>query len=458
MLASVNVEIKETAASGTSSAGTGVHVKVGVAGNGVQPGSTVRILSTMGADKIRMLLGDSPLADACMDSAENGAREIYCIPAEGSVKSSIGAMEKPDGASGSLSVTGEPCGSYDLMVRITEAGTLNTARYEYSLDGGNCLSEEFAVPADGNAEIADTGLKLKFTGDYAAGEEYRVKVTGPSMSNQDVLAVVRNLRNFDKDIEFVHIVGVTAEPLWKALEQTAMEIEQEAGKPLLFLVEQRPAGSDETAAAYVDAIRGEAGKIGRHVVVSQSWIHYARKNGRTVLTNAAGVVAGLIASAKESTSVAFVRDFPIPAAKVLGLYPENIGDYLEVLEENRYLVLRRYTGREDYYVAADNTAVKEDSPFSCITNARVMYRVVREVYKRAQMLQNMEYDRAQPDVALAGVRSDLNIAVDAAKAEGIISEGEVTLVQEDDETLQANVSLRPKGYYRTFNLTFGLVI
>lgn len=55
-----------------------------------------------------------------------------------------------------------------MVVKITAQGTLNTAAFAYSIDGGNNFSDEITVPVAGKYELPGTGLTITFA---AASEE-----------------------------------------------------------------------------------------------------------------------------------------------------------------------------------------------------------------------------------------------------------------------------------------------
>ncbi|MEG1931292.1 MAG: DUF2586 family protein, partial [Anaerovorax sp.] len=78
MLRDVNIKVTD----GQLGAGTdsvGVHIKIGA--SPIISNEPILIKGSYDAKRIKFILGNCPLADACMDSVENGANIIYCIPA-----------------------------------------------------------------------------------------------------------------------------------------------------------------------------------------------------------------------------------------------------------------------------------------------------------------------------------------------------------------------------------------
>lgn len=459
MISDVTAEILDSGSRLPEETGTGKSVKIGICGDGVT--GMVAIRNTMDVATIKAKLGDSPMAAACMDTVENGAALVYCMPVAASTKARIGEVEKTGTGSGTVEVSGNAYNAYNVVIRVDEAGGLNAGACSVSTDGGNTFSETQTIPLSGSMEIAGTGLKLTFkdgSGQFAVGDTFRCSVTAPAMSNGDVLKAVDTLAGFSQDIEFVHIVGETNQALWTALELKAQQLETRNKRPLLFVVEQRMPGDKEDAGTYAEAIKDEARGIGRHIVVVQTCGKYIGMDGSIRKTNVAGIISGLIAMTRESTSIAYVRECSVPSEKLTELYPAGIEEYMELLDAGRYVTLRKYNGRTDWYVTSSNTAAKASSDYAYIENCRVMYRIVRDVCKIATELQNMDYDGDSKEVEVKAVQEELMTPVDDAKNDRIISDGTVTILMDEiGETtgeMPVRVELTRRDYIRKIALTF----
>lgn len=459
MISEVIAEIRDSNKGSSGGVGTGSSVKIGICGDNTE--KMVVIRSTMDAATIKTKLGSSPVADACMDSIENGAPLIYCLPVEATAKAAVGEVIQTASGTGTIEVTGTPYNAYSVVIRIEETGKLNTGAYSVSLDGGNTFDEIRTIPLSGTAELGGTGITLTFKendGQFVEGDVFKFDVTAPSMSNSGILKAVESLAHFSEDVEFVHIVGETSPELWASLELKAQQLEKDCKKPLLFIVEQRMPKDEETTASYVEAIKGEAKNLGRHLIVVQTCAKYSRMDGSVQKINVAGIIAGMLAKAKESTSIAYVREFPISSRKLSELYPEGIEEYMELLDTGRYVTLRKHNGKDDWYVTSSNTAATATSDYAFIENARVMYRIVREVCKIATELQNMDYDGSNREVELKAVQEELAIPIDEAKREKIIADGSVTILMDEinDTTgeMPVRVEVTRRGYIRKIALTF----
>ena len=74
-----------------SMSGTGVHIKIGA--SPVQGDEVIVITGSHKLEYITKCLGLSPLRDAVMDSVENGAAKILCIPITPSMQGTVKALE-----------------------------------------------------------------------------------------------------------------------------------------------------------------------------------------------------------------------------------------------------------------------------------------------------------------------------------------------------------------------------
>ena len=97
--------------------------------------------------------GALPLADSVMDSVQFGAARVYCLPVAASTAGTVGEVEKEGKGGGTLTASGSPYNAFAVVVRITAQGTLNTAAFTYSIDGGNNFSDEITVPVAGKYEL-----------------------------------------------------------------------------------------------------------------------------------------------------------------------------------------------------------------------------------------------------------------------------------------------------------------
>lgn len=457
MFGDVYVEIQDGNLGRSISTGTGIHVKVGV--SGVEQ-SVVTIKKSMAVKKIKELLGYTPLADACIDSVENGAETIYCIPVHAGTDGTVSEVTHTGDGTGTVSITGKPENAYKIIVEITETGALNSGGVRYSIDGGNSFSTEETIPAAGKIKIPGTGLELAFSGaSFTAADLYEFETTAPVATNQEILEALESLKNFNKLFEFVHVVGPSTKALWASIAELANKFQEEYKKPLMFICESRYLEEEEDVPTWVEYLLDERkGVESRYLQVVPAFGNYIRMDGREQICNLAGVLSGLYGAAKESQSVGEVGTFPISSAKMTTLLPVGVEEYLEDLDGAGYCTFRQYHGLEEFFVTSANMFSPENSDFRYAEEVRVLNRLVRDIRLAALEKLQMEIDVENLDASLAKLEEELNVPIDEAVQDQIISSGRVSIDTENlnilvDEELKLLVTYVPKGHVRNIYIT-----
>ncbi|MCM1258423.1 MAG: DUF2586 family protein [Roseburia sp.] len=466
MFSEINVTVEDGNLGRNSSAATHAQAKIGV--SDVKSSTPLLITNTMKPDEIREKLGNTPLADACIDAAENGLKTIYAIPVPADVAGETGDITHTGIGNGTFAVQGEPNNAYDIVVLITETGNINEGSFQYSMDGGNTFSEEYTIPLDGSHDMPGTGLTLKFedsTADeksFMEGDAYSFHTTAPTMNNASVLKAVEKLKGYNKTVEVCHIVGISTKSLWAALQSEAEEFLTIYKKPLIFLCEARPCADDETLDEYKAAMEKERKGISSfYVCVSLSYATYLRKDQRIQNINAAGIISGLIGKAKESLSIGCVEEFPISPAKLIKLLPEGIEELGREFDEMGYTIFRQYNGKEEFFVSNANVMAPSGSDFQYVESVRVLNRIVREISLKATDKIQTEIDPENLEGSIKAIEAHLSIAVEDCERDKIISSGDVSIDTENldilaDETLNLEVTWVPMGTARRFNIKFAV--
>lgn len=463
MYGDVNVTVNDGNLGRSTDTGTGTHVKIGI--SNVTSSSPILITGSMNARKIKERLGETPLADACMDAVEWGAASIYSIPVPAGTAGEIGEVAQEKTGQGSIEVAGSPNNAYDVVVEVIDGGGCNEGSIHYSIDGGNTYTEEETIPLDGEVTLSGTGLTIRFTdaeeGDsFCTGDKIIFSTTSPAMNNQDVIRAVEGLINSNIAFEFVHIVGTSARALWASLATLANDFLVKHKRPLFFVCEARPKNTDEGLEEYVNAMEAESRAINSmYIQVVCSNARYQRLDGRVQDINVAGIVTGLYGKAKESQSIGEVKSFPISEARLLKLLPEGIEDYISVLDKAKYLTIRQYAGREDYYVTSANMMSPDGSDYAHAEDVRVSNRLVKAV--RAAAISELQVEVSPDDLeaSLAGIQAVLNIPIEDAVRDKVISSGRAVIDTANlnilvDESLDVNVTYVPMGHVRAMNLAF----
>lgn len=466
MLRDVKTTITDGGLKISGNKGQGVHVKIGV--SPMDATEPINIYGSMNAKKIKEKLGLSPLADACMDSVENGSNLIYCIPVKASIPGTIGTIDKEITGKGSLTVEGKPNNDYKVVIKFTGQGGFNQAIFKYSIDGEYSFSDELTLPLNGEFNIPSTGIKLKFTEDAAdkntsflINDTYKLNTQAPQMTNEDVLDTLEKLRSSNLSFEYVHVVGESTKALWAALVVEADKFFKDYHKPLYFIVEPRNKNTGETIDEYAQYLLNERkGLISYYVQVVSARSLYTRMDGITNDINNAGIVCGLYAKAKVQQSIGETKSFNIPENKMLKLLPIGIEDYIGILDDAKYLTFRRYEGLENFYVTNARVMASDNSDYQYAERVRVMNKIVKETRKEALLQLQSEVDMSDPEGSLEAISKFIETPLDKMVRDKEISAARIVIPEGQDilstEKLKIIVRYVPIGHIREIEIDLGM--
>lgn len=455
-LRDVTFNIEDGSLGNSEDLGAGVHIKIGAAP--VKSTVPLLITGTMKPAQIKEKLGLSPLADACLDSIENGAGKIYCVPVTPTEDGKNGEVTHTGGGTGTVSVSGKPNNAYDIIIRILGAGNPNTATFAYSANGGYSYEAEETIPLNGEKEIAGTGIKVTFEGEFKEGDSYQFASKAPSISNEAVLKAVESLYNSDLDFEFIHIVGQSTKALWAALANCAGQFLNLYKRPVMFLCEARYKAEEESIDEYVAALKAEAKGIDSfYIQVCSAWSQYTRWDGREQLINNAGIVAGLYGLASVQQSIGQVDTFSISESKMTKLMPEGIEDYISDLDDAKYLTFRKYYGITGCYVNNAKVLCRDGSDYRYAEHVRVLNKIIREIYKKSVAMLQMDISASDDmETDINNILETLNTPIEDMADAGELSSGSVSVADPEgvnilqDEELALKLTFVPRGYIREF--------
>ncbi len=444
--------------------GTGIHVKIGA--SPMISDEPVLIRGTMSAERIKERLGLCPLADAAMDSVENGAPRIYCVPVHAGREGTISEVRKvPESAAGTVAVEGTPTNAFNIIVKITGKGGLNTAAFRYSINGGNSWSEDITVPTGGRYEAEEAGIAFVFGSEeeFSVNDVFTCETTAPAMTNGDVMEAVQKLKDISAAYEYVHIVGPSTAELWAAISMDQEELLNRYHKPVFFVLEAYEKEKGESVAEYVSQLEKDRRGIANYdmqVVAARGM--YTGMDGVARQISLANVVCGLYARASVQESIGRTAAYSIPDKKMSALLPEGLGeDDTEALDAAGYLTFRRYDGLAGYYVTNAKMLCPEDSDFRYAEDIRVKNKIIRLTRQAA-------LKRLQEDVDTENADADL-----AAKAKFITADVEKQMVDKKEvaslsvtvppgqdilrtETLEMQIRYVPVGKIREIRIDLGM--
>lgn len=423
MLKDVSYTVEDGQLGLANKTGTGIHVKIGACS--AESEDPVIITGTMSAERIKEKLGLCPLADAVMDSVENGSAKIYCLPVKAGIAGTISEVKKtPEDATGALVVEGTPTNNFNIIVKMTGKGGLNMAVFRYSLNGGASWSEDITVPTGGKYAAEEAGLTFTFTTEteFAVNDMFTCTTTAPMMTNEDILDACSRLKDISAAYEFVHIVGSTASELWVAVSVKQEELMDKYRKPVFFVLEAYQKEAEETLAEYISSLEADRRKVSNDdIQVIPARGYYVGMDGVTRDINLANIVCGLYARASVQESVGRTAAYSISDKKLLGLLPAGLDeDAVDALDQASYLTFRQYDGLAGYYVTNARVMGPEDGDFRYAEDVRVKNKIIR-LTRQAALKQ------LQADVDLENVDADLE-----AKAKFITADVEKQMVDKKE--------------------------
>jgi hypothetical protein len=472
MLRDVTHKVTDGLLGFASTKGDGLHVKIGA--STITAEAPIVITGDMSAEKIKERLGLSPLADAAMDSVEWGSNRIYCIPVTASTEGTVSAITKTATGTGNLTITGNPTNAFDITVKITAKGTLNSAAFRVSIDDGYSFFDEVTVPISGEYEISGTGLTLHFAeatlaedkpNSFLVNDTYKTSTTAPTMTNGDVLTAIQKLQTLTTEYEFVHIVGESSLALWQAISTAQIELQDIYKKPMFFLLEAYKPNTEETIVDYgfrMDADRQKIANYNIQVVAVRGIL--LKMDGTPREVNLGGLVAGLYSKAPVQVCIGKTREeagFGISKKKLLELRPNGIQEIIENLDLSGFLTVREYDGLNNFYVYHTKMMCPEGSDYRYAEDIRVLNKIIRETRKEAILI-------LQDDIDLEDVQGELEVRakflftpLQKMIDERAISSAEITVPEGQDKTFLEDEKMRIKirylsrGYIREIEVDLG---
>jgi hypothetical protein len=142
--------------------------------------------------------------------APTGFASVDVIVASASI---AGTVTQISAASPTITVTGTPYASYDIRAEIVSAGVTGSARFKYSLDGGNTYTDNLQVPLAATYAIPNTGLTFSFgAGSNAVGNATHYDVQGPMMNSTDLTNAIARLSSSNTNYTTILIADDSPAP------------------------------------------------------------------------------------------------------------------------------------------------------------------------------------------------------------------------------------------------------
>ena len=452
MLSDVKHTITDFGIGTSVTKGEGLHIKIGV--SSVESDLPITISDSMTNEEIREKVGNSPLADALIDSLSNGCKTIYAMPVQSSEDGDITEISK-NITGGTIVVDGKPTNAFKLKVVIVNSGELNQGVFKYYLN--DLESDEITIPLNGTYSLNGYGVNIKFTGTLNANDYIEVSTSRPKTNIQNVLKVLEYIKNSSLNFEFIHIVGESGKEVWSSLAVEEENFFNKVKKPCIFVCEARNLQDSENIDEYTEYLRNERkGIISRGLQVIASRCTYMR-DGKLVEENAASKIMGLYAISKVQQSIGQVDIFDIKG--LLEIMPKGIENVSSELDDLGYTVIRKYAGADGIFVNNARTFAKVGSDYEYVERTRTMYKAVRETLKTATNKLHSQIDMSNIEVSLKQITEFINVPVEKMVENKELSYARVIIPEGQDILATSNFKFKiravPIGILREIEIDMG---
>lgn len=157
-------------------------------------GTDLAVTTHYSTQSVRDALGEGPAVELACLLAEVGGCHVLRVA--GTTAGTAGAVTptRVGTSTGTVTVSGAaPFDAYSVKIAITATGTLGTARYKLSLDGGLTFGGERVMPAGGTAVLGSSNVTATFVAGagptyFEAGDVHSFTCVAPTFSTAELTA------------------------------------------------------------------------------------------------------------------------------------------------------------------------------------------------------------------------------------------------------------------------------
>lgn len=453
-----------------------VFVKIGVS----SIGPIGEVVTVTDPDTLKVF-GTGPLVESAAYHLSVSGAVLLLVRMPTSVAGSVGAVEAQAAGTGVVGFTGAPADRYALGVTITRDGGQGGAAFTYTLDGGENVSRELAVPSSGSYALADSGLTVTFSpGQYKTGDTFKANTVAPAATLSDLMDAVDVLFNDPREWTMLHVVGAGSPAMGAALEVKMTEAKERLHIFARAVIEAR----DYSSTVDVVANPGQYPNPTALAIAQHSaWASHLLTEYGASSFKRVGVYAGFESLTSPLTGLILRRSgawayvgrlaaTPVhehPGRVATGALPGVLSSWHDEaltpgLDASGFTTARSFKGRRGFYITRGRNFIL-GSDYSPIENARVMDKACR-------LARNEALNYVNDDVRVSLANGHINES-DAAAIEahitavlrsGMLAEGncsDVFLTLNRDNNILSNrtqpmrVSVLPLGYMEYIPIDFG---
>ena len=371
-LPGISITINPNGLRQLAASGANVCCKLGISSLG-----TVNTLYSF-ADPATVVstLGAGPLVEAILDTLAVAGGTVLAVPLAHSTAGTVGASTHT--GTGTGTVTGSSSASaydaYQVVVTIVTAGTLGTALFTWSVDGGNTTSGQVLVPlSTGVYVIPGTLVTLTFAGTFVVGDTYAFSTTPAAFATGDVTAALAGLLADPTDWGFVHVIGQASTAAGAAALAAIVDAQMVAAAAAfryVFGIVECPT-LDSGGALIADATISGAftSFVSERTMVCVGDIgHISSFNGWTLRRNCSTAVASRLSQIPAREHPGKVVRGPLKGVKSL-YRNETATPYLDA---QRFTTLRSFVKKQGFFITRGEMMAVNGSDYANVMNRRVM--------------------------------------------------------------------------------------
>lgn len=444
-----------------------LHAKLGLSSGGTA--NTVYSYGDISSAKAQLLAG--PLLEDVGFHLATAGGPVLAVPVTPSNTGTVGTVTRTGtGPTPGLATTGTPRDAYSVIGKIIVGGSVGTASFQISFDGGVTYSPTYATAASVATFAAATGLTLTFVaGTYIAGDIYTFTTVAPTYSASDLNAAIDAVLADARNVAFIHVVGTVggADDPTKIANFVALcsavatkMTSAENAKRWLFAVMEAPEvaegawAASSVWAAFASTRISPA--LGRITIQSQV-------SGRQTSRSVAAAYASRLAKTP-------VQEHPGKTARgplsgIVGISRDERatpnGDVA------RFTTVRTFPEIAGYFISSGKMAAGAGSDFADVMARRVVDKACRLTNQALFQFLNTDLRVNSTDGTLfeADART-IEDYVDGILRSGLVSNGGASDVKEtvnrasnvlSTKTVPVTIRVVPKGYANFITADVGLL-
>lgn len=338
---------------------------------------------------IRGTLGYSQLADDVALALQEAGGPVLAMITAGSTTATTSAVTKAPAGAPAMTITGTPRDCYSGQVKITSAGVLGTAQFQYTLDAHTVASGSNSptwsairtVPSGGTFAAGSSGLSFVFAaGTWNLGDTMSFTTT-PAQANATDLGSANTVIQAATSVIFPYwvISGTAATATAASAVATALSgYLTSLATGFRYARGIVDAGSGDTEAnVATERANWSSKRINSDYGYCLSVSALPYEGFAVRKTSAASVVASRAMTVLVSTDLARFAQGPL--GSVVGInYDSNNSAILDNLQIGQ---LRTWPGISGFYVGKARLASNPPSDFTDLHFGRIMDLTCRTVYQ-----------------------------------------------------------------------------